>query len=278
MQAGLSPARPARARYRHELRTLTYVTLDQVNSGIVRNLNREGIAVQAATAAHVGQQVRVRFELHPRVRIEAHGEVMWADSAGQCGIRFFDLSPTMAARMDEWILGDLLGNGSPVPDPAMALLPASGNGSTMVTTPLVGDEADDSGLIVTPSPVKVIELPVRPDPPAPTVPEHDVQPAPVAAADLDWLSQPLSRSGIIWLVNTLTVVAALLLFALVFLSVTREIPKWAAAMAAGAAIAVTALYWGFFKVFGGSSPGARLARLAGYERENETESGSARFR
>ena len=94
MQAATSPVRQARARHRHNLRVLTYVTLDQGNGGIVRNLNDEGIAVQAVAALRAQQQVRVRFELRfPRLRIESIGEVMWANSSGQCGIRFMDLAP-----------------------------------------------------------------------------------------------------------------------------------------------------------------------------------------
>jgi hypothetical protein len=83
--------------------------------------------------------------------------------------------------------------------------------------------------------------------------------------ELDWLSQPLSGRGIAWSINTLAVLAGLLLFALVFLSVTRESPRWPATMIAGAAVFVAAFYWGFFKLFGGTSPGARLARLAVYD-------------
>jgi len=278
MQAGLSPARAARARYRHELRTLTYVTLDQANGGIVRNITHEGIAVQAVAAVRPGQQLQVRFELPQRLRVEARGEVMWADSAGQCGILFLDLSPRMARRVDEWIFADLLGNANLLALQPGAMLSVSSNGARLARTPQVADEAEDDGLIVSPSPVKVIELPMRSDAVAPIPMQTDAQPSPAESGDLDWLSQPLSRRSIAWLVNTLTVVAALLLFVLVFLSVTREVPRWPAAMAAGATVAVAALYWGFFKVFGGSSPGARLARLAGYDPEEEEEPDSARFR
>jgi len=277
MQAGLSPARAARARYRHELRTLTYVTLDQANGGIVRNLTHEGIAVQAVAAVRPGQQLLVRFEVPPRLRVEASGEVMWADSAGQCGIRFLDLSHTMARRVDEWIFGDLLGSGALLSHQAGTMLSALSNGARLVTTPEVADEAEDDGLIVSPSPMKVIELPARPDAAPPRM-HNDAEPSPAGSSDLDWLSQPLSRRSITWLVNTLTVVAGLLLFVLVFLSVTREVPKWPAAMAAGATVAVAVLYWGFFKLFWGCSPGARLARLAGYDPEEEEEPESARFR
>ena len=137
---------------------------------------------------------------------------------------------------------------------------------------------EDDGLIVSPTPVKVIEMPAPSEPQAPTRAHEEAAPTPRATAELEWLSQPLSQRGIAWLVNSLTVTAALLLFALVFLSVTRELPKWPAAMAGGAALAVAALYWGFFRLFGGGSPGARLARLAGSDPEEEEEQPSARFR
>src|SRR3981189_1600549 len=96
MEAGLSPARQLRAQHRHELRTLTYVTLDEANGGIIRNLNDQGIAVQAVAALPPQQQLRVRFELrHPRLRVETRGEVTWTEPSGQCGIRFLDLSPRL---------------------------------------------------------------------------------------------------------------------------------------------------------------------------------------
>ena len=79
MDAGLSPARQVRTRHRHELRTLTYVTLDQANGGIVRNLSDRGIGVQVVAAVRPRQQLRVRFELrYPRLQIETRAEVIWA--------------------------------------------------------------------------------------------------------------------------------------------------------------------------------------------------------
>jgi hypothetical protein len=38
------------------------------------------------------------------------------------------------------------------------------------------------------------------------------------------------------------------------------------------------LYWGFFRLFGGASPGARLARMAGLDLEENEEATDARFR
>jgi len=271
MSVGTSPDRQTRVRHRHELRTLTYVTLDQANGGIVRNLTRDGIAVQMVAAVRPRQQVRLRFELrYPRLRVETRGEVVWATFSGQCGIRFLDIPPRMARQIDEWIFGNLLEGIS---------IHVEQNRSMFGFSP-VGDPEEDgdrSGLVISESPVKVIPLPVRSEPPAPTK-AAEVRDG--RETELDWLSQPLSGQSLVWTVNALAVTASLLLFALVFLAVTRELPRWPAAMAGLAGVGVTALYWGFFRLFGGSSPGTRLARLAGYDvhEEKDAEAKVTRFR
>ena len=113
MDAGTSPAKQMRAQHRHELRSLTYVTLDQANGGIVRNLTHDGIGVQVVAALRPQQQLRVRFELrYPRLRVETRGEVMWATFSGQCGIRFLDLPDRTGRQINEWILGNLLEGGA----------------------------------------------------------------------------------------------------------------------------------------------------------------------
>ncbi len=272
MDAGLSPARQARAKHRHELRTLTYVTLDQANGGIVRNLSHEGIAVQAVAALRPGQQVRVRFELrHPRLRVETRGEVTWATFSGQCGIHFLDMSPRMTRQINEWIFGNLLEGISLHAERAGSMFADS-----LSALPVPDAAEEDDGLMVSAAPLKVIELPTRPDPQPVHVRDDDAETAPLAPTELDWLSQPLSGPGLVWTINTLVLVAALLLFALVFLSVTREPPRWPLALMGGATISVAALYWGFFQIFGGLSPGARLARLAGCDLEDHAE--GTRFR
>lgn len=249
-------------KHRHELRTLTYVTIDQANGGVVRNLSHEGMGVQAVAAVRPRQQVRVRFELrYPRLRVEARGEVAWATFSGQCGIRFLDLPPRLARQIDEWIFGNLLEGISLHSERAGTMfgagLPAAGPGCD---APEEGD-----GLMVSAAPVKVIELPVRLQQ---SGYEREIAEN-AAAPELDWLSQPLSGRNLIWTINALVMVAALLLFALVFLSVTREAPQRPLTMAGVGAASVAALYWGFFQWFGGASPGARLARLAGLEMDAE---------
>jgi hypothetical protein len=328
MEAGPSLARPARARHRHELRMLTYVTLDQANGGIVRNLTHDGIAVQAVAAVRPRQQLRVRFELrYPRLRVEMRGEVVWSTFSGRCGIRFIDPPATLVRQIDEWIFGDLLqglaiptepaGFLTPMPapvEPAPIVSPqpqASGitarvlqefekegsrGGPASHVESSETESEEDGGLIVSAAKMKVIELrpPNEPlfekltnaKPTASTIaapvmatatqaPDSAI-PAP-ARVELDWLSQPLSGRGLAWTVDVLVVTAAVLLFALVFLSITREAPKWPYAMSAAGAIVIGGLYWGFFKLFGGTSLGERLARLSEME-SFEDEDADARFR
>lgn len=252
--AGLFPVRLARAKHRHELRTLTYVSLDQGNGGVVRNLNHEGIGMQAVGAVRLRQQVRVRFELRdPRLRVEADGEVIWAAGSGECGIRFVDLPPRTTRQINEWIFGDLL---------AGAALHSAEAGPMFATSAVEPADRMDDGLMVSAGSRKVIAL-------SPAVVQERVQ--------LDWLSQPLSGKSLIWTINTLAVFAALLLFALIFLTVAGEAPQWPLTTAGAAAICVVGLYWGFFQFLGGSSPGARLARMLGTDADEE-RANDARFR
>jgi hypothetical protein len=292
-------------KHRHELRTLTYVTIDQANGGIVRNLSHEGVGVQVVAAVRPRQQLRVRFELHdPRLRVDGRGEVMWSTSSGQCGIRFLDLSEQITRQIDEWIFGSLL-EATAHSERAEEMFAGTPFGKALLAESLTLPACDeDDGLMVSPTPRKVIELPTRSQGPQPAPmreeaaetaaydslgnqflenrsledqPQQD-PPLENQAPELDWLSRPLSGRSLIWTVNVLVALAALLLVVLVFLSVTGEPPRWPLAMMGGAALFVAALYWGFFHVFAGASPGARLARMVRSDGEEEEEFRGARFR
>lgn len=262
MDAGTSLARQTRTKHRHELRALTYVTLDQANGGIVRNLTREGLAVQAVAAVHPMQEVRVRFELrYPKLRVEARGQVMWSTVSGQCGIRFIDLPPTVSRDIQQWIFGDLL-EAAALHSAAIFRPPGLREASPI----------EEDGLLTSATPVQVIDLPHLPD----HVEKSSLQDllAEETPTALDWLLQPLSASGLAWAVNALAMAAGLLLFAVIFLSVTHETPTWP--VLATLALLVPALYWGFFHIFGGCSLGTRLARLTDFDHEQEPF--GARFR
>src|SRR5579872_2252065 len=281
MHAGTSTERQVRTQHRHELRTLSYLTVDQTNGGVVRNLSQYGIGVQMVAALRPHQQVRIRFELRaPRLRVETRGEVEWGTFSGQCGIRFLDLPPETRRRINEWILGDLLEgislhaerNGTMFG--ATAFTEANATPTVLSANPFgCADEAldctveEDDGLLISGPVAKVIPLPVQR-----ATFERKLGPLPQATAQepgtLDWLSQPLSPRGIAWTIDALVCTAALLMFALIFLSVIGEAPRWPMGMAAVGAASVGVVYWGFFWVFGGKSLGKRLARSVGITSES----------
>jgi len=280
MQAVSFPARQARTHYRHEVRTLTYVTLDEANGGIVRNLNHEGVAVQAVAPLRQEQRVRLRFELRfPRLRVDASGQVNWARPSGQCGIRFVNLPALTRRQIDEWIFSNLLD--------ALArdAHPRSIFGASVVS--IVREEnvpQQEDGLTLSAAPHPAIRLEPGFDEQDNAAPGHREEVPPDLADDqneqVNWLSRPLSGRYLAWLVDGLVVTAALLLFALIFLSIAHELPPWPLAVggASAAAVLVAATYRTVFAVFGGLSLGDRLARAASNLEDEEESEGADRFR
>jgi hypothetical protein len=288
MQAVSFPARHARAQYRHELRTLTYVTLDDANGGIIRNLNHEGVAVQAVAALRPQQRVRLRFELRfPRLRVEAGGQVSWASPSGQCGIRFVDLPARSRRQIDEWIFSNLLDAMA-----REAAHPRSIFGASVVSIARLenarGEKAreenvcelnaaeEDDGLTLSAAPRPAIRL--EPCVTGQPMPSFLHRPSGEDAAgdpyaQLNWLSRPLSRRTLAWLVDSLVVTAALLMFALIFLSIAHELPPWPLTLgiASAAVVFVAAAYWAVFAVFRRPSLGARVEQAASTEGKEEGE-------
>jgi hypothetical protein len=287
MQVVPFPARQPRIHYRHELRTLTYVTLDEANGGIVRNLNNDGMAVQAVAPLRQEQRVRLRFELRfPRLRIETHGLVSWATPSGQCGIRFLELPARTRHQINEWIFANLLDAAGREETHPHSIF---GSSNVAVIRELETAEEND-GLTLSPTPNPPIRLePMAAQGNETSVPyqhpEEDIEeslaePAGNSNTQLNWLSRPLSGRTLARMVDSLVIFAGMLLFALTFLSVAHELPQWpltaCAALVAG--IFVIAAYRIVFAVFGGASLGARLAQAgSGMEREENAE-GPDRFR
>ncbi len=302
MQAVSFPPRQARNHYRHELRTLTYVTLDESNGGIIRNLNHEGVAVQAVAALHPEQRVRLHFDLRfPRVRVETSGQVCWTRSSGQCGIRFVDLSARTSHQINEWIFSNLLDavardaghprSGSGASGSGASISSASIFGASVVSILGEDDVVDENtseesdGLTLSPSPRPVIRLQpglARRDE-APALQNYDEEDLRDEADDpyaQSWLSQPLSGRTLAWLVDSLIVIAGLLLFAVIFLSIAHELPPLSVTLGtfSGAAAFIIAAYWAVFAVFGGQSLGARMAQAQSRLQKEEPTEGASRFR
>src|ERR1700730_8130255 len=285
MEAVAFAARKARMRYRHGLRTLTYVTPDQDNRGVVLNLSDQGVAIQAVAPPQPHQTVRLRFELrHPNVRVDGHGEVTWVTSSGRCGIRFVNLSPLARRQINQWIFGSLLD-----------FIPQDAGGTGSILAPLLVSDGvkEGDGLIVSALPRPVIQLGSKGDATCERKLEHLRIPTaerpvifhPESSRDAseesqDWFSQPLSGRAVALLVDSLVVIAGLLLFSLVFLATTRELPRWSVTIGslAVAGVFVTTAYWTLLSLFGESSLGERVARLATRDLNDPTEGAGPRFR
>jgi len=292
--------RQVRSQYRHDLRTLTYVTLDDANGGIVRNLSDKGVAVQAVAALRPQQLVRLRFEpSRSKVRIDVHGEVTWADSSGQCGIRFLDLSPRARRQLNQWIFGNLLES---IPQDAARTGSIFSTPASDTKSPDSSSPEESDGLLVSSSPRPVIQL----EPESGSESEANLrrgleiesspQAQPSQSADyecidrpdlaespafrMDWLSRPLSGRSLALLVDSLVVTAGLLVFSLVFLATAHELPSWTVTLAglAAAWVFVTAAYWTLLKVFGGLTLGSRAANYVAHGRNDQMEKEATRFR
>jgi len=286
MQLESLPPKQARSHYRHELRTLTYVTLDEGNGGVIRNLNHEGVAVQAVAPLRPDQRVRLRFELRfPRLRVDIHGRVTWASPSGQCGVRFVDLSPRTKYQINLWIFTNLLDAVARDAAHPRSIFGHSGI-STVPQENATNTTEENDGLTLSPTPRPAIRLEHR-FPPRDAeqvlLPHRDRDSSDYAAetyAQLDWLYRPISARTLAWMVDGLVVIAALLLFAVVFLSIAHELPEWpltlSAALAATAFVAVA--YWSLFAAFGGRSLGARLAQATSTPEAKDDSDGGDRFR
>jgi hypothetical protein len=285
MQLVSFPARQARSHYRHELRTLTYVTLDSANGGIVRNLNSEGVAVQAVAPLREQQRVRLRFDLRfPRLRVDTFGEVSWAASSGRCGIRFVEMPAQTARQINQWIFSNLLDEAAREAEGRSIF--GTSSPSSMLEKVEEDTLEEIDGLTVSAAHRPAIRIELRCDERSETQIASELQEGNLVDSEfetdakLNWLSRPISGRTLAWLVDSLVMIAGVLLFALIFLSITQELPSWplTAGAASSAAVLVAAMYWALFAVFGGASFGARLADAASAFKRREEEQDAERFR
>ncbi|HKS76348.1 MAG TPA: PilZ domain-containing protein [Terriglobales bacterium] len=253
--------RPKRRHYRQRVQNLAYVRLDQWNGGIIRDLSESGVAIQAVAPLRADQQVQVRFELlNPKTRIEGRAKVAWADSSGQAGLEFLEIPDRSRHMVKEWIFTQLMataqhaeaaesvfhhGNGR---DPANGLLFAAG-----VHRPVQSEDEEDG----------FEEL------------DDTLESVPALESPMSLSAKSLSR-----VVDSLLLLCAVLLFAIISLGMTNLLPSWPLALALGLGIssAFAAVYWYLFAVCVGMTPGEQLARIAFGSSVDCLDDEPARFR
>jgi len=239
-----------RCRPRQKIHTLVYINLNQGNGGIVRDLSENGVAVQAVARLRQHQQVYLRFELlSPRTRVEAMGQVTWANASGQAGVQFTQIS----------------------------LLDTAGQLSS--ASPIFGDDRQNARdkLIVSGEPRPAIHLRSKE---ASSLPENEG--ATSVLLEFSWWPVPISAGTLSGLVDGLIISASVLLFSFVFLAISRTLPSWpvSTGMAFFVACSFITLYKFLFAVYCGTTPGSRLVRIAALEsqRASQREDEAPRFR
>ena len=253
--------RRKRQHHRHQINSLAYVNIGQGNGGIIRDLAETGIAIQAVAPLQINQQVQLRFELvSPRVRVETMGRVAWADSSGQAGVEFTGLQQRSRRLLKEWLFTHLL---------------SSAQNAAWDTIFAQGQPATDSQLQFSAGVRAPIRLAAGP---STALNPKDCKHATlhICGARMRIQTHVLSR-----LVDGLIVLAAVLLFSAVGISIAQVFPSWPTALAIVAVLSsVLACLYGFlFNFWVGATPGTSLARLASrISDEMDIEEDRPRFR
>jgi hypothetical protein len=235
------PVRPRQRRhYRHQIQSLAYLNLDESNGGIIHNVGDSGIAVQSVAPLRADQQVFLRFDLiNPRVRVEGTGRVAWADPVGQAGIEFLTLSHRSRRGLKDWIFIQLLTTAQAVTDSNF----------------IHNDNVNELLFSSTSRPA------IRVDG---TVPRtgHPIQSSP--ALRLSWLPFAVSAQTLTRLVDSLILLSAMLLFAVICMAMVGTVPSWPIALLLGCGVCgvFVVLYHFLFLFWIGGTPGFYVARLA----------------
>jgi hypothetical protein len=245
---------PRRPRpYRHGVHRLAYVNLDHANGGIIRNLSETGIALQAVAPLRVNQQVHVRFELmSPRVRVDALGQVGWADGFGQAGVQFLNLPQRTRRLLKEWIFTQLLASSHRGSEDSIFL-------PTQNAVELLFSSAPRPTICLDPS----VSGPPNLQNSEPTYEDAMVR--------FLWCPVAISAGSLSWLIDSLILLSAVFLFLIVSLALTHALPGWTvvSALALGVACLFTTLYWFLFTIWMGGTPGTCLVQRACINSEGE---------
>lgn len=218
-----------RTRPRFPMRSLAYVRLQESNGGIIRDLTEAGIALQAVTPLRPGDEFPLRFELFsPRVKVETHARVMWADESGEAGVSFGDLSLRTRRAVRDWIFIQMLNS-------------AAVSGRDSIFSPV-------DSLVISEAARPAIALPL-----------------PLDLERVRWGFLSFSVRGFSIFVDSLVLLCAVLLFSISAVAVMGGVPPLplaAALLFAAGSIFVAAYQLIFSDFLCGASPGRRLAAEA----------------
>ncbi|MDP9159259.1 MAG: PilZ domain-containing protein [Acidobacteriota bacterium] len=248
-----------RSNYRHPLCSLAYVNLDHANGGIIHDISKEGMAIQAVAPLRADQPVHLRFELlNPRLRLEVTGRVAWGHSSGQCGVEFLNIPERSARLLKDWIFIQLL-TSAQLLDSNSFVFDAQPQGIKHHSPDVSLLERSPSQRMLSSENEKIYK--------------H-------IDAEKEGLGYfPLSETNFARVVDGLILLSALMLFFVVAFSMTHVLPQWPMSFALGLGTAGVfgVVYWSLFSFWNHLTPGSWLASMA-YGDPTEEILKRARFR
>lgn len=232
--AGVVEAVPQNRRrgHRQRISNLAYVKLGASNGGVLRDVSEFGIAMQTLSPLRQEQEVHVQLDLpNPRLHLEALGRVAWSDSEGQAGVEFGDLPPRSVRLLKEWLFTQVLADAHR----------AGGDAELLFSS--------------------AVRAPIRLQPMPSLMPRAKT----VRPLRMRWFA--LSARKFSRVVDGLVLLCAVLLFSLLSLIMTDTLPSWplAVVFVVSSAAIFAGLYWLLFAGWFGTTPGTRLAELAGID-------------
>lgn len=111
VKAGLRPAaallsRERRRAFRVPVQAPVEITLPDTRKvdGILLDLSETGMDVLTAEPQIAGSLLAFQFQLPDGgLKVEAHGQVAWANPNGQTGVHFLDIPETVSADLKQWL-------------------------------------------------------------------------------------------------------------------------------------------------------------------------------
>src|SRR5436305_10773323 len=118
-KVGLRPAagllnRERRRAFRVPVQAPVEITLPDTRKldGILLDLSETGMDVLTAEPQVAGSLLAFNFQLPDgALKIEAHGQVAWANPNGQTGVHFLDVSADVSAELKKWLQAAAVGAG-----------------------------------------------------------------------------------------------------------------------------------------------------------------------
>lgn len=116
MQA-ITPIPNRRQHLRQKVYTVAYVNMERDMGGILLDVSEAGMGVQTVARIEPQQVVRFDFTLTgSEARIQGTSEIAWANTSGQAGLKFLDVSAEARHKLKDWLLLNALTSWNPPPD------------------------------------------------------------------------------------------------------------------------------------------------------------------